>query len=227
MEKQVQSQLLSNEDKLRLEPVNDPSLIILLDLNYTLVSGRPTVTQPGPTYGDKIPHENYRLGLVELIKGHTVLLYTVRKEAHRDITLRTIAQKCDVRSTRLVLHIQRKDRRRTAARICANAVICGSLVIVRDDNGGNRTRAGAIASDHHLARRQTWRNELDATSKKCGNRRARMLTIAPKRKTMRPDAYRRSSSRISARLAIPLRKTASRNVALSTFGLPANSTLSR
>ena len=84
--------------------------------------------------------------------------------------------------------LQRKDRRRTAARICANAVICGSLVIVRDDNGGNRTRAGAIASDHHLARRQTWRNELDATSKKCGSRRARMLTIAPKRETMRPDA---------------------------------------
>ena len=45
-------------------------------------------------YRDKILQETYRLELIELIKGHTVLLCTVRKEMYRDITLRTIAQKC-------------------------------------------------------------------------------------------------------------------------------------
>ena len=45
-------------------------------------------------YTDKILQETYRLELIELIKGHTVLLCTVRKEMYRDITLRTIAQKC-------------------------------------------------------------------------------------------------------------------------------------
>ena len=75
------AQALAIEDWSKLEPVHDPSLIILLDLNNTLVSGpRETVNLPGKTYGDKIPHENYRLGLVELIKGHTVLLYTVRND---------------------------------------------------------------------------------------------------------------------------------------------------
>ena len=46
-------------------------------------------------YTDKILQETYRLELIELIKGHAVLLCTVRKEMYRDITLRTIAQKCN------------------------------------------------------------------------------------------------------------------------------------
>ena len=83
-------------DRSQLEPVDDPNLIILLDLNNTLVSGpRKTVNLPGKTYGDKIPNENYRLDLVELIKGHTVVLYTVRKEKHRAVTLENIARKCN------------------------------------------------------------------------------------------------------------------------------------
>ena len=87
MDKQIHAQPVSIEDWSKLEPVNDPSLIILLDLNNTLVSGnRLTINQPGKTYGDKILQEIYRLGLIELIKGHTVLLCTVRKEKYRDIT---------------------------------------------------------------------------------------------------------------------------------------------
>lgn len=95
MDNQIQSQVSSIEDWSKLEPVNDPSLIILLDLNHTLVSGsRDTLMLPGKNYGEKILNENYRLGLVELIKGHTVLLYTVRKEKHRGVTLENIARKC-------------------------------------------------------------------------------------------------------------------------------------
>ena len=96
MDKQVQPQAIGIEDWLKLEPVSDPGLIILLDLNHTLVSGsRATLMLPGKNYGEKILNENYRLGLVELTKGHTVLLYTVRNETHRDVTLRMIAEKCN------------------------------------------------------------------------------------------------------------------------------------
>ena len=96
MDRLAQSQSIGTEDWSQLEPVDDPSLIILLDLNNTLVSGpRKTVHLPGKTYGDKIPHENYRLGLVELIKGHTVLLYTVRNQRYRVVTLENIARKCN------------------------------------------------------------------------------------------------------------------------------------
>ena len=92
----TQAQALEVQDWSKLEPVHDPGLVILLDLNNTLVSGpRKTVNLPGKSYGDKIPHENYRLGLVELIKGHTVVLYTVRNEKHRAVTLENIANKCN------------------------------------------------------------------------------------------------------------------------------------
>ena len=96
MDNQIQSQAVGVEDWSKLESVDDPSLIILLDLNHTLVSGsRDTLMLPGKNYGEKILNENYRLGLVELIKGHTVLLYTVRNETHKDVTLRMIAEKCN------------------------------------------------------------------------------------------------------------------------------------
>ena len=95
MDNQIQSQVSSIKDWSKLEPVDDPSLIILLDLNNTLVAGRKTINQPGVGYGNKIPHENYRLGLVELIEGHTVLLYTVREEKYRDVTSQNIARKCN------------------------------------------------------------------------------------------------------------------------------------
>ena len=95
MNTQAQAHSFSIEDWPQLEPVYDPSLIILLDLNNTLVSDGPTFRKPGKNYGEQILHENYRLGLVELLKGHTVLLYTVRKAEHRLVTLDNIAKKCN------------------------------------------------------------------------------------------------------------------------------------
>lgn len=95
MTNQAQAQSSSIADWSQLEPVYDPNLIILLDLNNTLVADGPTVRKPGKSYAEKIPHENYRLGLVELLKGHTVLLYTVRKAEHRLVTLENIAKKCN------------------------------------------------------------------------------------------------------------------------------------
>ena len=94
MQNSSQARLFGSEERLGLEPVNDPSLIILLDLNYTLVANSKLKQKSRAPYRDKILQETYRLDLVELIKGHTVLLCTVRKEEHREITLRTIAQKC-------------------------------------------------------------------------------------------------------------------------------------
>ncbi len=94
MQDSAQAPLFGSEEKLQLEPVNDPSLIILLDLNYTLVANSKLKERSRAPYNDKILQETYRLELIELIKGHTVLLCTVRKETYRDITLRTIAQKC-------------------------------------------------------------------------------------------------------------------------------------
>ena len=95
MQNQCQAPLFGSEEVLQLEPVNDPSLIILLDLNYTLVANSELKKRSGASYGDKVLQETYRLELLELIKGHTVLLCTVRNEKYRDITLRTIARKCN------------------------------------------------------------------------------------------------------------------------------------
>ena len=92
----TQAQALEVQDWSKLEPVHDPGLVILLDLNNTLVAGPvKTVNLRGSSYGDRILRENYRLGLVGLIKGHTVLLYTVRKEKHRAVSLENIAKKCN------------------------------------------------------------------------------------------------------------------------------------
>ena len=94
MQNSSQAPLFGGEEKLELGPVNDPSLIILLDLNFTLVANNDLKKKSKAPYSDKILQETYRLELVELIRGHTVLLCTVRKETYRDLTLRTIAQKC-------------------------------------------------------------------------------------------------------------------------------------
>ena len=94
MQNSSQAQLFGSEERLDLEPVNDPSLIILLDLNYTLVANSKLKQGSRSPYRDKVLQETYRLDLIELIRGHTGLLCTVRKEEYRDITLRAIAQKC-------------------------------------------------------------------------------------------------------------------------------------
>ena len=95
MHNQPQAPLFGSEERLQLEPVHDASLIILLDLNYTLVANSDLKNRSRAPYGEKILQETYRLELIELIRGHTVLLCTVRKEMHRDITMRTIARKCN------------------------------------------------------------------------------------------------------------------------------------
>lgn len=85
----------ADSEPLKLFPVEDKSLHILLDLNYTLVrDSREKFRMGNVPYRDKILRENYSLDLIRLIKGHTVLLVTVRKARYRDITLRTIARKC-------------------------------------------------------------------------------------------------------------------------------------
>lgn len=94
MQNPSRARLFGSEEKLDLEPVNDPGLIILLDLNYTLVANSELKKRSRAPYPNKILQETYRLDLIDLIKGHTVLLCTVRKEVYRDITLRTIARKC-------------------------------------------------------------------------------------------------------------------------------------
>ena len=85
MDNQIQSQVSSIEDWSKLEPVNDPSLIILLDLNHTLVSGsRDTLMLPGKNYGEKILNENYRLGLVELDqRAYSFALHRPQGKAQR------------------------------------------------------------------------------------------------------------------------------------------------
>lgn len=87
---------MNTQDWSQLEPVDDPSLIILLDLNNTLVAGpRKTINLPGKNYEEQILNENYRLGLIELIKGHTVVLYTVREAKYRAVTMDNISRKCN------------------------------------------------------------------------------------------------------------------------------------
>lgn len=65
--------------------------IVLLDLNYTLVGNSPLKkTQRGITYRAKIGYETYRDWLIELLDGYFVILWTVRFETYRDVTLERI-----------------------------------------------------------------------------------------------------------------------------------------
>ena len=73
----------------------DKDLVILLDLNYTLVGNSPLKKTQKMPYHDKIPFEEYRGWLLDLIRGHTVLLCTVRHKKFQAITLATIRDKLD------------------------------------------------------------------------------------------------------------------------------------
>ena len=70
-------------------------LVILLDLNYTLVGNSHLKRYQKMPYIDKIPSEKYRGWLVDLVREHTVLLCTVRHQDFEDVTLATIAEKLD------------------------------------------------------------------------------------------------------------------------------------
>lgn len=65
--------------------------IILLDLNFTLVSDSELKDTQKGSFAQKIALENYRQWLVDLIRPYTVLLCTVRPIRHQAQTLARIA----------------------------------------------------------------------------------------------------------------------------------------
>jgi hypothetical protein len=76
------------EERAIVEPVQNKELVILLDLNFTLVENSFMKRQQGPiSYSAKIGLETYRRWLVDLVRGHTVLLCTVRHRRYKDQTL--------------------------------------------------------------------------------------------------------------------------------------------
>ena len=64
-------------------------MIILLDLNYTLVANSPKHGQTPPKMETRLRVERYRQWLVELVRPHTVVLITARPESWQ---LRTLAR---------------------------------------------------------------------------------------------------------------------------------------
>lgn len=65
-------------------------MIILLDLNYTLVENSEDKYRP---FTKQIEAEHYRGWLVELIRPHHVILMTARPAMHKQITLANIRAK--------------------------------------------------------------------------------------------------------------------------------------
>jgi len=65
-------------------------MIILLDLNYTLVENSEEKLTP---FTRQIQAERYRQWLVELIKPHHVIMLTARPAIHQKATLESIEQK--------------------------------------------------------------------------------------------------------------------------------------
>lgn len=63
------------------------SLIILLDLNYTLIAKSPPSGSPPPRMEKRLRSEDYRQWLVELVLPHHVILITARPERWREATL--------------------------------------------------------------------------------------------------------------------------------------------
>lgn len=64
-------------------------MIVLLDLNYTLVGNSRATARIRP-WDRKIANEVYRVPLIELVKGHHVILITARPEYQREATLKRI-----------------------------------------------------------------------------------------------------------------------------------------
>jgi len=63
------------------------NIIVLLDLNYTLVSDSHLKSRMRGSYGSKVDVESYRQWLVELVREHTVCLCTVRHTEYAERTL--------------------------------------------------------------------------------------------------------------------------------------------
>jgi hypothetical protein len=67
-------------------------MIILLDLNYTLVANSPKHGQTPPRMEARLRDERYRQWLVELVRPHTVVLITARPESWQLRTLDRIEE---------------------------------------------------------------------------------------------------------------------------------------
>jgi hypothetical protein len=65
-------------------------MIILLDLNYTLVENSEEKQRP---FIKQIAAEKYRQWLVELVKQHHVILMTARPAMHKQATIASIEEK--------------------------------------------------------------------------------------------------------------------------------------
>lgn len=68
-------------------------IIILLDLNYTLVADSWRKRKSGGPYASLIPQETYRRWLIELVDPYYVILVTVRSHRYERITLATLENK--------------------------------------------------------------------------------------------------------------------------------------
>lgn len=62
-------------------------MIILLDLNYTLVANSPPRGSTPPPMAKRLLTEAYRSWLIELIRPHTVILVTARPDRWKEATL--------------------------------------------------------------------------------------------------------------------------------------------
>ena len=62
-------------------PADSTPLVILLDLNYTLVANNPARGSTPPKMEKRLQEERYRQWLVELVRPHTVVLITARPES--------------------------------------------------------------------------------------------------------------------------------------------------
>lgn len=65
-------------------------MIILLDLNYTLVSNSDVKVKP---FSRQVVEETYRLELLDAIANEKVILVTARPDKYRNITLKSLKMK--------------------------------------------------------------------------------------------------------------------------------------
>jgi hypothetical protein len=68
-------------------------MIILLDLNFTLVANNPPRGTPNIAMHRRLPAEEYRQWLIDLIRSHVVILMTARPAAWQEATLESIRTK--------------------------------------------------------------------------------------------------------------------------------------
>ena len=75
-----------------MKEINDERLVILLDLNYTLVGNSAQNRYLRP-YQKKIKKEEYRKWLVNLVKDYYVIIITARPDYQKIATMASIKEK--------------------------------------------------------------------------------------------------------------------------------------